>query len=201
MPTLTKKIQGSPGVLRLAYRLMAPGWPDALAAILQTEIIPLPARALLEVGCGPGTSIVRGVDYHGIDTESAFLRDPTLRGAKVAEADAARLPFHNDVFDLVYTVGVLHHLAESQVTQALIEFARVLRPDGNIVIIDNIWPTARWNLTAYAIRKLDRGKHVRTRSELSDLVVTGTDLRVNSNRHYDYSLYNLECCALRLQRR
>ena len=200
MPTLAKKIQGSPAVLRLAYRLMAPGQSGAIAAILQTEVTSLPARTLLEVGCGPGTSVVPGIHYHGIDTESAFLRDPAFKGAKVAEADAT-LPFRNDVFDLVYAVGVLHHLTESQVTQALREFVRVLRPDGNIVVIDNFWPTVRWNLIAYAVRKLDRGKHVRTRSELSDLVVTGTDLHVRSNRYYKFGLYNLEICALRLQRR
>ena len=56
MPTLAKKIQGSPAVLRLAYRLMAPGQSGAIAAILQTEVTSLPARTLLEVGCGPGTS-------------------------------------------------------------------------------------------------------------------------------------------------
>ncbi|HYM44834.1 MAG TPA: class I SAM-dependent methyltransferase [Solirubrobacteraceae bacterium] len=46
-------------------------------------------------------------------------------------ADAERLPFEDDSFDLVFGHAVLHHIPD--LSRAFAEFARVLAPDGRIV--------------------------------------------------------------------
>lgn len=48
--------------------------------------------------------------------------------------DAARLPFPDDSFDLVFSVNTIHHLAAP--VAALDEMARVAAPTGRIVIAD-----------------------------------------------------------------
>jgi ubiquinone/menaquinone biosynthesis C-methylase UbiE/catechol 2,3-dioxygenase-like lactoylglutathione lyase family enzyme len=53
-------------------------------------------------------------------------------------ADAERLPFLDESFDLVTVRIAPHHYPD--VAQAVREMARVLQPDGRLVVIDNIAP-------------------------------------------------------------
>ena len=93
-------------------------------------------RDVLEIGCGVGTDSVRfaraGAVLTAVDlTETAveltrgWLASESLPGT-VLQADAERLPFADETFDLVYSWGVLHHTPET--ARALAEVRRVLRP-------------------------------------------------------------------------
>jgi SAM-dependent methyltransferase len=65
----------------------------------------------------------------------------TSRGAANVEyvvADAERLPFLDASFDLVTVRIAPHHYAD--VAQAVREMARVLRPGGRLVVVDNVAP-------------------------------------------------------------
>ncbi|MCM3785467.1 class I SAM-dependent methyltransferase [Neobacillus mesonae] len=50
------------------------------------------------------------------------------------QANLAALPYPNESFDKVYCISVLEHLDRSTRLQSLREFARVLKPDGRIVL-------------------------------------------------------------------
>jgi len=50
--------------------------------------------------------------------------------------DATALPHGDSVFDLVFTSLFLHELEEGERASALSEMARVVRPDGRILVID-----------------------------------------------------------------
>lgn len=72
---------------------------------------------------------------------AAALRFLTSRGIANAEyvlADAERLPFLDASFDLVTVRIAPHHYAD--VAQAAREMARVLRPGGRLVVVDNVAP-------------------------------------------------------------
>jgi ubiquinone/menaquinone biosynthesis C-methylase UbiE len=60
-------------------------------------------------------------------------------GHPLVQADAARLPFADGAFDLVVARGVLHHLPD--VTGALREWRRTLRPGGAVVLVSEPTPT------------------------------------------------------------
>src|SRR3712207_5143608 len=103
------------------------------------------ARGLrvLEVGCGLGTDGAQfaraGAAYTGVDlTEAAVQlarRRFELEGlpGEFRVADAERLDFADDSFDLVYSHGVLHHTPDT--ARAVREIHRVLRPGGRAVVM------------------------------------------------------------------
>jgi SAM-dependent methyltransferase len=98
---------------------------------------------VLEIGCGLGTDGAQfakaGARYTGIDlTEAAVnlarrrfeLFD--LRGS-FHVADAERLDFPDESFDVVYSHGVLHHTPDTRA--AVREIHRILRPGGRAVVM------------------------------------------------------------------
>ncbi len=90
-----------------------------------------PGARVLEVGCGEGE--IAGLLHHrwpdvtALDLPDAGLRTDweQVDGPRFLHADAERLPFTDDSFDLVVAVEVLEHLRDPR--QGLAEMARVSR--------------------------------------------------------------------------
>jgi SAM-dependent methyltransferase len=103
------------------------------------------ARGLrvLEIGCGMGTDgaqfAAAGADYTGIDlTEAAIdlARKKFAASALKGEfrvADAEKLDFADESFDVVYSHGVLHHTPDTE--GAIKEIHRVLKTGGRAVVM------------------------------------------------------------------
>ena len=104
----------------------------------------------LDVGCGTGVLMQALKPYGrviGVDASAgmlAVLRATDRGEAHLAGADA--LPFADERFDMVFSVAVLHHLADSAlVERAIGEMVRVAKPGGRILIWDHnplnpYWP-------------------------------------------------------------
>lgn len=100
-------------------------------------------QTVLDIGCGNGYIMSKfarsGAQVFGLDiSESALavtrrrLNLLNLKG-DLLQVDAAWLPFADSSFDLVYSLGVLHH---SPYTEACFrEIYRVLRPGGKVVVM------------------------------------------------------------------
>jgi SAM-dependent methyltransferase len=101
-------------------------------------------RDVLEIGLGQGADseqiIRQGGRWSGLDLtgESVArvrtrleLRDLPFEAIK--EGSALDIPYRDSSFDLVFSHGVLHHIPE--VRRASAEIARVLRPDGELIIM------------------------------------------------------------------
>lgn len=98
---------------------------------------------VLEIGCGIGTDGAQfaraGAEYTGIDlTEAAVSLARTrfaLSGLKgeFRVSDAENLDFADDLFDLVYSHGVLHHTPD--IEAAVSEIHRVLKPGGRAMVM------------------------------------------------------------------
>ena len=98
---------------------------------------------VLEVGCGLGTDGAQfakaGARYTGIDLTDAAVELAKRRfelfdlPGTFRVADAERLDFPVNSFDLVYSHGVLHHTPET--AAAVREIHRVLRPGGKAVVM------------------------------------------------------------------
>jgi len=98
-------------------------------------------RSVLEVGCGAGVDLARfakgGARVTGVDLAASAI---ALARANFAQqglegtfevADAERLPFADNSFDLVYAHGVVQYTANPQ--KLVDECHRVLKPGGDAV--------------------------------------------------------------------
>ena len=105
------------------------------------ERLPLAGR-VLEVGAGTGRlwqrvdHAARGLRLTLTDFSLAMCEQLTrVPGAEVLRCDAAALPFRDASFDTVIANHMLYHLDDPDV--ALREFARVLRPGGQLAVAVN----------------------------------------------------------------
>jgi len=100
-------------------------------------------KRVLEIGVGMGADYLEwlkaGAVATGVDLSSASLERAQQR-CKMAGyvsdqvvADAERLPFPDDSFDIVYSYGVMHHSPDP--AQCVREARRVLKPGGALRIM------------------------------------------------------------------
>lgn len=121
-----KYTTGNPAIRFLTKRFLR-----ALQGLLDDVQRETPNARVLEVGCGEGEIAAllhhRFGDVTALDLPDAGLRSDwaTVEGPRFLHADAERLPFPDDHFDLVVAVEVLEHLRNSQ--RGLEEMARVSR--------------------------------------------------------------------------
>lgn len=108
---------------------------------------------LLDIGGGSrpyGPLVAPGTRH--ITLETTPQQRPDVIG------DALRLPFHDDAFEAILCTEVLEHIFE--VSQALAEIRRVLRPGGSVIITTPFhWglhyePQDYFRFTPYALRHL-----------------------------------------------
>ncbi len=89
--------------------------------------LPLAGRSVLDVGCGPGAFTFhlgrRAARVVGCDASPRMLR--RAAGMEVIQADATRLPFEDNSFDVTFEANLLHHL--DRPANAVREMARVAR--------------------------------------------------------------------------
>jgi ubiquinone/menaquinone biosynthesis C-methylase UbiE len=138
-------------VLRIALNDLERLFPEGVSK--QRDII-------LDVGCGFGISFNELVRRFQPSKIVALDADPNLfsRAGKAAKAcsvpvelvdgNAARMPFDDNSFDLVYCHQAFHHIVEQEA--AMTEFYRVLKPGGVLLFAES---TKRY-IHSYLIRYL-----------------------------------------------
>jgi ubiquinone/menaquinone biosynthesis C-methylase UbiE len=104
---------------------------------------------ILDAGCGFGLSLVvyglyGATNVSGIDVDASavacseryksVLPGDLSRRLQLQVGDAATLPYRDESFDIVTSMEAISHLVD--VDGALLEFHRVLRPGGTLIISD-----------------------------------------------------------------
>jgi len=119
------------------------------------DLVALRGRVVLDAGCGMGRHArqvakfagrVVAVDFsRAIDQASRNVAD--LNNVDCVQADLLALPLADGSFDFVYSLGVLHHLAETE--RALASLIRKVRPGGQLRVY-LYWKRHGWKGRALA---------------------------------------------------
>jgi ubiquinone/menaquinone biosynthesis C-methylase UbiE len=103
----------------------------------------------LDVGCGTGRLLAAvheawpGMKLSGLDLSAPYLGEArrlvgrTAR-VKLLEGAAEKLPFEDCSLDLVFSSFLMHELPQDVRLDVLREMARVVKPDGLVVIVDSL---------------------------------------------------------------
>ncbi|HPU37974.1 MAG TPA: methyltransferase domain-containing protein [Microthrixaceae bacterium] len=144
------------------------------AAYLLPKLVP--GMGVLDVGCGPGTitldlaRVVAPGEVIGVENVEAPLDAARANAAERGDtttrfqvADAYRLPFDDDRFDVVHAHQVLQHVTDP--VAVLAEMARVCRPDGWVAARDADYAAFAWYPESPGIERwLDTYRHLARRN-------------------------------------
>lgn len=98
---------------------------------------------ILDIGCDTGYLLktIRELNYsckcYGIDKDQSVLQP--IENCVIQHANAKKLPFPNEYFDLVFVLDVLEHIREYDI--AVKEIKRILKPNGYAILSG---PTESW---------------------------------------------------------
>ena len=125
---------------------------------------PQPGSMVLDIACGSGHTTLRiaertGCDVHGLDVHDAAIAEAQAAAEEKGLASHASfqrhdattpLPFEDNYFDALICIDAINHLPNRQAV--LLEWARVLKPEGVLVFTDPIVVTGPLTGEEMAIR-------------------------------------------------
>lgn len=107
-----------------------------------------PGHRVLEIGCGPGGLVLRAQRMHpdadvvGLDPDPLALAKARHKAERAGlpvrfdQGKAGELPYPDESFDRVLSSFMFHHLDDDEKRRALAEVHRVLRPGGQLHLVD-----------------------------------------------------------------
>jgi SAM-dependent methyltransferase len=112
---------------------------------------------------------------------------------------ATGLPDDCTDFDLIIVSALLHHLDDAEAQALFSRLAGLLRPNGRVVTIDNVW-LPKQHFVAKFTNRMDSGLNVRTPEQYTNLVAH-LPLRVEPRIYRDLLRipYDHFCMTLTLQ--
>ena len=126
--------------------------------------------SLLDVGCGKGfmlhdlAALIPGIVVKGVDiSEYAIGHAIEDMKSHVQVANASKLPFPDESFDVVISINTVHNLERDECGQALREIERVSRR-GSFITVDAYRSEEEkermyaWNLTGRTIMHVEEWK-------------------------------------------
>lgn len=183
------KVLEVPWVYQLSQVMLAPGAEKALGQMTADTIGTLPdAKDVLDVGCGPASMLwPANRKPLGADINHDYAIQFRAHGVPAVTASADCLPFKTASFDAAWCFGLLHHLDDDTASRTVGEMVRVCRTGGTAIVFDAVMPAVTWRRpVAWAIRRLDRGRHMRSQQELTTIL----------SHHGTWALRRLTYCVL-----
>jgi SAM-dependent methyltransferase len=126
-----------------------------------------PGMRVIDVGCGPGyilRHLPRGIDYIGFDIDQAYIdhanRSFGDRGKFYCRYFDAAAAVAFAGADVVMMNGVLHHIADQELTATLTHVRDVLKDGGVLFTLDGCYREGQSRFAKWLLDN-DRGEFVR----------------------------------------
>lgn len=193
------KMLDRPIVYKAAQLILGPGAESAITDHINALRKTLPADNgnILDIGCGPESWLSkadRSLKPVGVDLTPSYIKSYNETGCLGVVGSADQIPFGENKFDSVWTIGLLHHLPDSVVHQTLLESVRVCKPGGHVVILDAVKPKhAALRPIASILRKMDRGEFMRMEAHIRSLFPNTNDWKVERMTYAYTGLEMLSC--------
>lgn len=123
---------------------------------------------VLDIGCGPAEILdcLPKIQYYGFDINPIFINSAKKKYEgkgkfyckKFTSKDIKNLP----KFDHVLLLGILHHLNDKEINELMFNIKKVLKKNGNIITLDNIFVDNQ-NFIAKFLIEMDKGENVRSK--------------------------------------
>jgi ubiquinone/menaquinone biosynthesis C-methylase UbiE len=113
--------------------------------------------SILDIGCGTGRHLTIFKPYFknvvGLDISKNMIKSARKKGHEPLVGDAENLPFRNNSFDVIISIGVLEHIGDY--IHGLQEMKRVARREVYAINLNHLCPLNKIN---YALNKEGRKK-------------------------------------------
>ena len=125
---------------------------DVSASVLASACRASGTVRLLDVGCGQGDLTKRldaapiAMEYVGVDIALNALIRAKHQSPRHGYVEGAlpALPFADSTFDVACALEVLYYLDANEMSEALADLARILRPGGRLVISGPVGDAGRY---------------------------------------------------------
>jgi SAM-dependent methyltransferase len=155
-----------PRLYNLLQRLV--GASRDRAAFVRTHVVFRPGDKSVDAGCGTGSALefLPPVTYFGFDPNPDYIRVAQLRyGSRgrflCGDASNPRVRELAQGADAFLSLGVLHHLTDTQIDQIFSLVRACLRPEGRFIFYEPCF-SANDDLLGRVFMKLDRGGNIKT---------------------------------------
>lgn len=191
---IVKEYQRLASIYDWIYR----GYIDKTLEVALKLLQPDGRERILDVACGTGELERRVMEIHpaqaivGVDITEAMLSRARTKLAAYPhvvfyQADSAALPFPDASFDCVVTSSAFHYMRNPE--RVLSEFARVLTPNGRLILID--WTRDAWQGKLYNwLRKKTIPAHYQVhRSEEIKMMCARAGLKITQLQKFSVMWY------------
>lgn len=163
------------GVLEQAFPPLLHSYIEALHMEEVSTVMPKRAVLCLDIGCGYGR-IAKSISLknphayiYGIDIARTYVdlfNKKMLSKGKARVGDMRKLPFKNNIFDVIWVINTLMYLTHSDQLRAMKEIFRVLKLDGRVIVIEphksGYDIITLWGLLPFVYRSILKKKKVET---------------------------------------
>ena len=156
---------------------------------------------LIDIGCGTGfyARFFSAASYFGFDISPVYIAAAIQKhpSHRFMVASGLALPVADQSFGAAMISGVLHHLSNDDAEAVLSETARVLSPDGQLVVWEDVPATAPWNIVGHVIHRFDLGRHIRYAAEYRSLIEQKFVIRSERQMRSGFMDYVVFACTPR----
>jgi SAM-dependent methyltransferase len=138
-------------------------------SFVEEYVKPFPGMRILDIGCGPADILayLPEVSYSGFDISQDYIEQARKRFGSRGEFQCKYLSMEDieglPSFDVVFALGLIHHLEDDEAVGVMQLALRALKPGGRLLTIDPCWDPTQ-NLVARMLIRGDRGQNVRSKA-------------------------------------